>query len=74
VATSARRRTHRDRCRQQHGARRWHDIDPARTTEANENARKAGVQSRVRFMQGDIFDPAVPIKDAPSSCVPFYPT
>ena len=40
------------------------DIDPARITEANENARKAGVQSRVRFMQGDIFDPAVPIKDA----------
>jgi len=40
------------------------DIDPERIKEANENARKAGVQSRVRFLQGDIFDPATEIKNA----------
>jgi len=40
------------------------DIDRALITAANENARKAGVQSRVRFTVGDIFDPAVQFKDA----------
>ena len=32
------------------------DIDPARVTEANENARAAGVTNHVRFIEGDIFD------------------
>ena len=32
------------------------DIDPQRIAEANENARKAGVTDRVRFIEGDIFD------------------
>jgi hypothetical protein len=32
------------------------DIDPKRIQEADENARKAGVTDRVRFVQGDIFD------------------
>jgi uncharacterized protein (TIGR03000 family) len=39
-----------------HGARGVGiDIDPARIAEANENARKAGVQDLVEFRQGDIF-------------------
>jgi predicted O-methyltransferase YrrM len=32
------------------------DIDPERIQEANENARKAGVTSRVTFIEGDIFE------------------
>lgn len=40
------------------------DIDSALIKEATDNARKAGVESRVRFAQGDIFDPAVQFKDA----------
>ena len=32
------------------------DIDPQRIAEAKENARKAGVESRVRFLEGDLFD------------------
>lgn len=32
------------------------DIDPQRIKEANENARKAGVESRVRFEEGDLFE------------------
>jgi ribosomal protein L11 methylase PrmA len=32
------------------------DIDPARVREAQENARKAGVADRVRFVQADIFE------------------
>jgi hypothetical protein len=32
------------------------DIDPARVAEANENARKAGVTQRVKFLQQDLFD------------------
>jgi predicted O-methyltransferase YrrM len=32
------------------------DIDPQRIAEANENARRAGVTDRVRFIEGDIFD------------------
>jgi len=31
------------------------DIDPARVKEANENAAKAGVADRVRFVQQDLF-------------------
>lgn len=31
------------------------DIDPERIREANENARKAGVTHRVKFVEGDIF-------------------
>jgi SAM-dependent methyltransferase len=31
------------------------DIDPQRIREARENARKAGVQKRVEFRQGDLF-------------------
>jgi SAM-dependent methyltransferase len=38
------------------------DIDPARIAEAQENARKAGVSDRVRFIQGDLFD--ADIRDA----------
>jgi ubiquinone/menaquinone biosynthesis C-methylase UbiE len=40
------------------------DIDPALVQKATENARQAGVSARVRFLQGDIFDPRVSIKDA----------
>jgi hypothetical protein len=32
------------------------DIDPVRVAEAKENARAAGVEDRVRFIEGDIFD------------------
>jgi SAM-dependent methyltransferase len=40
-----------------HGARGVGiDIDPVRIQEANENARKAGVTDRVRFVQGDLFE------------------
>jgi ribosomal protein L11 methylase PrmA len=31
------------------------DIDPDRITEANQNARKAGVAQQVEFRQGDLF-------------------
>jgi SAM-dependent methyltransferase len=40
------------------------DIDPARIKEATQNAENAGVADKVRFILGDIFDPAVPIGDA----------
>ncbi|HEY5885585.1 MAG TPA: class I SAM-dependent methyltransferase [Pyrinomonadaceae bacterium] len=41
---------------QKHGARGvGYDIDPQRITEANANARTAGVTDRVRFVQGDLF-------------------
>ena len=40
------------------------DIDPARIAEANAAARAAGVADRVRFVLGDLFDPAVSIADA----------
>ncbi len=33
-----------------------YDIDPDRVREANENAVKAGVDKRVRFVQGDLFE------------------
>jgi hypothetical protein len=32
------------------------DLDPVRVAEAKENARAAGVEDRVRFIEGDIFD------------------
>lgn len=32
------------------------DIDPQRIQEATENAQKAGVAHKVRFIQGDLFD------------------
>ena len=32
------------------------DLDPDRISEANANARKAGVADRVKFIQGDLFD------------------
>jgi tRNA G37 N-methylase Trm5 len=32
------------------------DINPERIKEANENARKAGVTDKVKFVQGDLFD------------------
>ena len=40
------------------------DIDPERIKEANANAKAAGVTDRVRFVEGDIFDPRVTFKDA----------
>ena len=40
------------------------DIDPERIREANANAAAAGVTDRVKFILGDIFDEAVPIRDA----------
>jgi precorrin-6B methylase 2 len=41
-----------------HGASRavGVDINPDRITEANENARRAGVQDKAEFRQGDLFD------------------
>lgn len=32
------------------------DIDPNRVREARDNAKKAGVEDKVRFVQGDLFD------------------
>jgi precorrin-6B methylase 2 len=32
------------------------DIDPERVRDANDNARRAGVTDKVKFVQGDIFD------------------
>jgi SAM-dependent methyltransferase len=40
------------------------DIDPQRIKEANANAAAAGVADRVRFILGDIFDPAIKINEA----------
>jgi SAM-dependent methyltransferase len=40
------------------------DIDPQRIQEANANAKSAGVTDRVRFIHGDIFDPALKISEA----------
>jgi cyclopropane fatty-acyl-phospholipid synthase-like methyltransferase len=40
------------------------DIDPQRIKEANANAAKAGVADRVRFVLGDIYDPAVKFDEA----------
>ncbi len=40
------------------------DIDPERIKEATENVRRAGVQDRVTLIRGDIFDPAITIREA----------
>ena len=40
------------------------DIDPERIKEANAAAAQAGVADRVKFIVGDLFDPAVKISDA----------
>ncbi len=41
----------------EHGARAIGiDIDPERIAEANENAKKAGVTDKVRFIQADLFE------------------
>jgi tRNA G37 N-methylase Trm5 len=40
------------------------DIDPQRVKEANENVKKNGVESRVKIILGDIFDPNLKISDA----------
>jgi SAM-dependent methyltransferase len=40
------------------------DIDPERIKEANANAKAAGVTDKVRFVEGDIFDPKVSFSDA----------
>lgn len=40
------------------------DIDPQRIAEANANAKAAGVADRVKFIEGDIFDPKIAIGDA----------
>lgn len=38
------------------------DIDPRRIAESRENARRAGVAARIRFVTGDLF--ATPVADA----------
>jgi ubiquinone/menaquinone biosynthesis C-methylase UbiE len=40
------------------------DIDPERIKEAKAAAAKAGVSDRVKFVVGDLFDPAFKISDA----------
>lgn len=50
------------------------DIDPQRIEEANANAKAAGVTDRVKFILGDIFDPAVPIGDATVVTLYLLPT
>ena len=40
------------------------DIDPQRIKEANAAVKAAGVTDRVKIIEGNIFDPAIPIKDA----------
>jgi SAM-dependent methyltransferase len=40
------------------------DIDPQRVKEANAAVKAAGVIDRVRIIEGNIFDPSIPIKDA----------
>jgi SAM-dependent methyltransferase len=48
---------------QKYGARGvGYDIDPQRIAESNENAKKAGVTDRVRFVRGDLF--AADLSDA----------
>jgi ribosomal protein L11 methylase PrmA len=44
------------------------DIDPERIKEANENAKKAGVTGRVKFVQGDLFEADV----KPATVVTLY--
>ena len=50
------------------------DINPERIAEANRNAEAAGVADRVRFILGDIFDPAIPIGDATVVTLYLLPT
>ena len=50
------------------------DIDPQRIKEANENAKAAGVTDRVRFIHGDIFDPALKISEASVVTLYLLPT
>jgi precorrin-6B methylase 2 len=40
------------------------DIDPQRIREANSNVKSAGVADRVTILEGNIFDPAISIRDA----------
>jgi precorrin-6B methylase 2 len=40
------------------------DIDPQRVREANAAVKAAGVGDRVRIIEGNLFDPAIPIKEA----------
>ena len=40
------------------------DLDPVRIAEANASAARAGVTDRVKFIEGDIFDPALTLHDA----------
>lgn len=40
------------------------DLDPVRIAEARAGAAKAGVTDRVTFIEGNIFDPALDIRDA----------
>ena len=40
------------------------DIDPDRIKDATAAAKKAGVADRVKFIEGDLFDPAIRISDA----------
>jgi SAM-dependent methyltransferase len=40
------------------------DIDPVRIAEATAAARAAGVGDKVRFVEGDFFDPSIAIGDA----------
>ncbi len=40
------------------------DIDPERIREATANVRQAGLDDRVTLVLGDIFDPAISIRDA----------
>lgn len=48
---------------QKYGARGMgYDLNPERIAEANENAKKAGVQDRVKFVEKNLFD--ADIKDA----------
>jgi cyclopropane fatty-acyl-phospholipid synthase-like methyltransferase len=50
------------------------DIDPQRISESNANAKAAGVTDRVKFILGDIFDPAVSIADATVVTLYLLPT
>jgi len=50
------------------------DINPQRIVEANRNAEAAGVTDRVKFILGDIFDPAIPIGDATVVTLYLLPT
>lgn len=50
------------------------DIDPDRIKEATEKVRAAGVQDRVTLIRGDIFDPAIAVKDATVVSLYLLPT